>query len=942
MTAEEVVKNLAGLLNQISNSEQQVELHRQNLVYHREFNANQLFEILKSPTTKKITINNLHNFIKKANKIQILPREVELLFNSLDKQRDGLLCWQEFKSAFLPKECYFPENPNFVNKKNYGKNQVSKEIVDLVVGVLKAELEVLKILEGMKRRLCNSRFFNMRRTFELIDIDKKGWLDIRDIFDFMKSEIQGVGYANGERVLRRMDVTEDKKISYFEWERGISPIVKDFRRNEKFGNSREKADYPSIGERVNYGKNKFEYNPPSVGYVEDLSRVSRRSFLTECRSPGPKNRAENRAELREVLKQFKKKRSKSPKKRRSKSRRRSISSRKSSKSYGHRSRSKRSRRSRSKSKSKSAHRRHKSRRKSKSKRYKRERVNEMRNSVLTQPLMNFDTISENYRTNTFRNIEHKPLVVPDPIPAHKILQENNRLLSHSVLEDITNGLGLSKDELKSAIYARTPTKLARRANAIRAHSRTASRSKSCSRSISKRYSTSPKPNGKTSRAGLDLSPQQLRDSLKINLVSARRTVEKNNKFVPTERKLNFRLPYKNDENRPERYSTNLARTYSKNRTGEYKYGRNGNKASPLNHPTRYTTLTEPYKTQHHPRVNDYYQELASPQKKGIDEYRKKTSKQKIENSFKKGSTNVANIEVSELIMASPLPPASKRSSSIDSTNTQTSKKTLKADSYNNSPNKKKPLDKKSEEQLKNSLGFLIKNFRLIESKKYALNQIGKFCPRKLFKKIDLSKRNYVTIEHLKHLLRLLKWKFYEEDVAKVINRHDNDKDGKLNFEEFYKMITPHDTLYSEDFQRENFKGNFGVELVDLEDPELAMAIQELMQVLMVTEKNDDTIRDIIAPILEKKFEEISVNGNRLSFDVIDEMFMGYGVYTKRRELKAIVTRFDLSFEGKFKILENVKENCFGEIKDIGEARRVGEKLVGVGYGGRREYGQPLR
>lgn len=56
-----------------------------------------------------------------------------------------------------------------------------------------------------------------------MDVDKKGFLDLRDIFDFMKSENQTVSYADCERTLRRLDTNGDKKIDFLEFTRVMKP-----------------------------------------------------------------------------------------------------------------------------------------------------------------------------------------------------------------------------------------------------------------------------------------------------------------------------------------------------------------------------------------------------------------------------------------------------------------------------------------------------------------------------------------------------------------------------------------------------------------------------------------------------------------------------------------------------------------------------------------------
>ena len=89
----------------------------------------------------------------------------------------------------------------------------------------------LKELEKLKRKLYRHKYCDFKKIFDLMDVDKKGYLDLRDIFDFMKSEDSRVSYADCERTLRRLDVNQDKRIDYNEFSLVLKPskLFMDFR-----------------------------------------------------------------------------------------------------------------------------------------------------------------------------------------------------------------------------------------------------------------------------------------------------------------------------------------------------------------------------------------------------------------------------------------------------------------------------------------------------------------------------------------------------------------------------------------------------------------------------------------------------------------------------------------------------------------------------------------
>lgn len=63
--------------------------------------------------------------------------------------------------------------------------------------------------------------------FEELDTIKKNFLDVRDIYDFLKNNSASVAYARAERVLRRLDGDLDGKISFDDWITGLLPENRD-------------------------------------------------------------------------------------------------------------------------------------------------------------------------------------------------------------------------------------------------------------------------------------------------------------------------------------------------------------------------------------------------------------------------------------------------------------------------------------------------------------------------------------------------------------------------------------------------------------------------------------------------------------------------------------------------------------------------------------------
>lgn len=154
---------------------------------------------------------------------------MKLLFSKLGYKKGGYLTWSEFMSFLVSKECSFFETNT--DQLHLLAQSIDPSVLEGVVKVIENEIYGLKELEKLKRKLYRHKYCDWKKIFDLMDVDKKGFLDLRDIFDFMKSEDQRVSYADCERTLRRLDLNGDKKVDFVEFEQVMKPskIFMDFR-----------------------------------------------------------------------------------------------------------------------------------------------------------------------------------------------------------------------------------------------------------------------------------------------------------------------------------------------------------------------------------------------------------------------------------------------------------------------------------------------------------------------------------------------------------------------------------------------------------------------------------------------------------------------------------------------------------------------------------------
>ena len=220
----EVIDLLIQYLAQVAKSEAKVELLRQDLVSHRQFNQEEAFRLLDKSSQNSFSVYDLASFLQE-NAIELTKEELCLLFSHMDTNHDGLITWEEYLNFFLSKECSFNELDHC--SRQYNTINVCTEIQQRMVMLLVGELDELKALEKLKSDLYKHQYFDMRKTFNLIDTStdsKKGWLDLRDFYDFLSSEMSSVTFDLCQKIVRRVDKAKKNKVDFMDWQRCFTPF----------------------------------------------------------------------------------------------------------------------------------------------------------------------------------------------------------------------------------------------------------------------------------------------------------------------------------------------------------------------------------------------------------------------------------------------------------------------------------------------------------------------------------------------------------------------------------------------------------------------------------------------------------------------------------------------------------------------------------------------
>lgn len=91
--------------------------------------------------------------------------------------------------------------------------------------VFQEEVKGAEVLAEKAEQVFSAEGYFIELLFANLDKDKKGFLDIRDFYSFMSEYLGSTTYLRAERVLRRLDLDCDGKISPGEFEFGLTGVV---------------------------------------------------------------------------------------------------------------------------------------------------------------------------------------------------------------------------------------------------------------------------------------------------------------------------------------------------------------------------------------------------------------------------------------------------------------------------------------------------------------------------------------------------------------------------------------------------------------------------------------------------------------------------------------------------------------------------------------------
>ena len=208
---------LEAFLTEVGHIEKRAEIKRQVLTEHKGFHSDEVYEFLAQVPQRGITSADLKHFFN-IHGLTADTEDINSLLALFDYNRDGVLDRSEFKRTVLSQELGFTE------RDRSGVNS-SQEIQISLLKIFDEELGGIKTLERMKTeiRLRGPEF--VLAMFYHLDTSKKGYIDVRDIHQFLGRTDPGLTYATSTRIIRRLDRDYDNRISLDEWEDNLRPLT---------------------------------------------------------------------------------------------------------------------------------------------------------------------------------------------------------------------------------------------------------------------------------------------------------------------------------------------------------------------------------------------------------------------------------------------------------------------------------------------------------------------------------------------------------------------------------------------------------------------------------------------------------------------------------------------------------------------------------------------
>ena len=178
-SVDDVVQNLAELLLQIAEVERRVEVSRELLSENSKYNLANAYNVLSNNRTSNITQSDINSLLVNSG-CELTRKELNMLWDFMDKNQDGVLDWREFFQQFSTHDTVYRDI--------YGGHtgwDFSAKLQRSMVRVLEEEIHGILELERYKAKLYSTPNYKLEHLFDSIDVARKGYITQSDIESFL-------------------------------------------------------------------------------------------------------------------------------------------------------------------------------------------------------------------------------------------------------------------------------------------------------------------------------------------------------------------------------------------------------------------------------------------------------------------------------------------------------------------------------------------------------------------------------------------------------------------------------------------------------------------------------------------------------------------------------------------------------------------------------------
>lgn len=208
---------LEAYLTEIGHIERRAEIKRQVLADNRSFHSDELYEFLTQNPTRGVIPSDLRHFFG-IHGLTADDQDLEALVSLFDHNKDGVVDRAEFKRTVLCQELGFSERART-------NAEPSKEVQLSLLKIFDEELGGIKAVERMKTEIRLRGPELAVVMFDTLDSGRKGYLDVRDIHQFLSKRDPGITYGVSSRIVRRLDRDFDNRITLEEWDENLRPLT---------------------------------------------------------------------------------------------------------------------------------------------------------------------------------------------------------------------------------------------------------------------------------------------------------------------------------------------------------------------------------------------------------------------------------------------------------------------------------------------------------------------------------------------------------------------------------------------------------------------------------------------------------------------------------------------------------------------------------------------